>query len=157
VVHVDVGRRDRGAGRAAHRRQHPVQQDPGRHPEQPGGGPAGPGERVAQTEAQWPGQGQSLPAGVELIAYRVVQEALTNAVKHAAGAAVTIVVTGTADELRVEVTDAGGSPSADSAGSGRGLAGLRERLLVYGGALTAGRRPTGGYRLAAVLPLRGDG
>jgi signal transduction histidine kinase len=100
---------------------------------------------------------ESLPAGVELTAYRVVQEALTNAVKHAAGAAVTIVVTGTADELRVEVTDAGGSPSADSAGSGRGLAGLRERLLVYGGALTAGRRPTGGYRLAAVLPLRGDG
>jgi signal transduction histidine kinase len=100
---------------------------------------------------------ESLPAGVELTAYRVVQEALTNAVKHAAGAAVTIVITGTADELRVEVTDAGGSPSADSAGSGRGLAGLRERLLVYGGALTAGRRPTGGYRLAAVLPLRGDG
>jgi signal transduction histidine kinase len=99
---------------------------------------------------------ESLPAGVDLAAYRVVQEALTNAVKHAAGAAVTIVVTGTPEELRVEVTDTGGAPSVDGPGSGRGLAGLRERLTVYGGTLTAGRRPTGGFRVVAVLPLRED-
>jgi signal transduction histidine kinase len=103
------------------------------------------------------GEFTSLPTGVDLAAYRVVQEALTNAVKHAAGAAVTIAVTGSAEELRVEVTDTGGSPSADGPGSGRGLAGLRDRLAVYGGTLTAGRRPTGGYRVAAVVPLGGDG
>jgi signal transduction histidine kinase len=98
----------------------------------------------------------SLPAGVELAAYRVVQEALTNAVKHAAGAAVLIEVTGSAWELRVEVADTGGSASAADTGSGRGLAGLQERVSVYGGTLTAGRRPTGGYRVMAVIPLRGD-
>jgi signal transduction histidine kinase len=97
---------------------------------------------------------EALPPGVGLTAYRVVQEGLTNAVKHAAGAAVTIAVTGTAEELRVEVTDTGGAPSAAGPGGGRGLAGLRERLAVYGGTLTAGRRPTGGYRLVALLPLR---
>jgi signal transduction histidine kinase len=96
----------------------------------------------------------SLPAGVELAAYRVVQEALTNAVKHAAGAAVTITVTGTPEELRVEVTDTGGSGSTVDSDSGRGLAGLRDRLSAYGGTLTAGRRPTGGFRVVAVTPLR---
>jgi signal transduction histidine kinase len=102
---------------------------------------------------------EALPAGVGLAAYRVVQEALTNAVKHAAGAAVAIAVTSTAEELRVEVTDTGGVLSAAGSGGGgpgggRGLAGLRERLAVYGGSLTAGRRPTGGYRVVGVLPLR---
>ena len=115
----------------------------------------------------------ALPAGVELAAYRVVQEALTNAVKHAAGAAVAVTVTGSEDELRVEVTDTGGSPSTATAagstaaglagagpaapglaGAGRGLTGLRERLSAYGGTLTAGRRPTGGFRVVAVAPLR---
>ena len=96
----------------------------------------------------------SLPPGVELAAYRVVQEALTNAVKHAAGAAVTINVTGTAEELTVEVTDTGGSPSGVNTGTGSGLAGLRERMSAYGGTLTAGRRATGGFRVVAVAPLR---
>jgi signal transduction histidine kinase len=94
-----------------------------------------------------------LPAGVELTAYRVVQEALTNAVRHAAGAAVEISVSRTGGALRVEVTDTGGSPSAAVSGGGRGLAGLRDRLAVYGGTLTAGPRPTGGYRVVAEIPL----
>ena len=97
---------------------------------------------------------ESLPAGIELAAYRVVQEALTNAVKHAAGAAVDIKISGTPDELRVEVTDTGGAPAAVTSGSGRGLIGLRDRLAAYGGTLTAGRRPTGGFRVVAVAPLR---
>jgi signal transduction histidine kinase len=97
-----------------------------------------------------------LPAGVDLAAYRVVQEALTNAVKHAAGAAVTIAVRRTPDELRVEVTDTGGVAVATSTGGGRGLTGLRERLAAYGGTLTASRRPTGGFRVVAVTPLPGD-
>jgi len=97
---------------------------------------------------------ESLPAGIELAAYRVVQEALTNAVKHATGAAVDIKISGTPDELRVEVTDTGGAPAAAASGSGRGLTGLRDRLAAYGGTLTAGRRPTGGFRVVAVTPLR---
>jgi signal transduction histidine kinase len=102
------------------------------------------------------GSFERLPAGVELAAYRVVQEALTNAVNYAAGAEVTITVTGTPEELRVEVIDTGGSASAVNSGSGRGLTGLGERLAAYGGTLTAGRRPTGGFRVVAVTPLPGD-
>ena len=97
---------------------------------------------------------ESLPAGLELAAYRVVQEALTNAVKHAAGAAVDIKVSGTSDELRVEITDTGGTSAPVAAGSGLGLAGLRDRVAAYGGTLTAGRRPTGGFRVIAVTPLQ---
>jgi signal transduction histidine kinase len=97
---------------------------------------------------------ESLPAGIELAAYRVVQEALTNAVKHATGAAVDIKISGTPDELRVEVTDTGGTSAAVASGSGRGLIGLRDRLAPYGGTLTAGRRPTGGFRVVAITPLR---
>ncbi len=97
---------------------------------------------------------RDVTAGVDLAAYRVAQEALTNAVKHAAGAAVTIEVTGAADQLRIKVADTGGSVSAVASGSGRGLAGLAERLAVYGGALTTGRQPAGGWRLEAVIPLQ---
>ena len=95
-----------------------------------------------------------LPSGVGLAAYRVVQEALTNTVKHAVGASATVTVACAAGRLRVEVTDTGGSPSEAAAdGGGRGLAGLRDRLTVYGGSLDAGRRPTGGYRVTALIPL----
>jgi signal transduction histidine kinase len=98
----------------------------------------------------------ALPPGVDLAAYRVVQEALTNAVRHAVGAAVAIQVTGSAGELRIEVTDTGGTTSAAGAGGGAGLAGLRERLSGYGGTLTTGPRPTAGYRVTAVIPLPED-
>jgi signal transduction histidine kinase len=98
-----------------------------------------------------------LPPGMDLAAYRVVQEALTNTVKHAAGASVTITVAYRPDALRVEVADTGGTqaPAARS-GNGRGLVGLRERLAVYGGTLEAGPRPTGGYRVRATIPLAED-
>ncbi|OQD53153.1 two-component sensor histidine kinase [Streptomyces phaeoluteigriseus] len=94
-----------------------------------------------------------LPAGVGLTAYRVVQEALTNTVKHAAGATVRVVLEHTPDALHVVVTDTGGtaSPSAGT-GTGRGLTGLRERVSLHGGTLRADGRPTGGYRVDAVLP-----
>ncbi|HVX47522.1 MAG TPA: histidine kinase [Mycobacteriales bacterium] len=95
-----------------------------------------------------------LPAGAELAAFRVVQEALTNAVKHAAGARVRITVEYRPDAVRVEVTDTGGVPSPSAGtGSGSGLIGLRERLAVCGGTLQAGIRPTGGYRVRAVIPV----
>ena len=95
-----------------------------------------------------------MPDGVVLAGYRVVQEALTNVVKHAAGSSATVRVDYGSAHLSIEVTDTGGTrpPSAD-AGSGRGLIGLRERLALYGGTLDAGPRIRGGYRLEAVIPL----
>ena len=98
--------------------------------------------------------GTALPEGVDLTGYRVVQEALTNAVKHAPGATAIVRVEHGTDRLRIEITDTGGEqpPSAD-AGSGRGLIGLRERLALYGGTLRAGPRIRAGYRVEAVIPL----
>lgn len=93
-----------------------------------------------------------LPPGVELAAYRVVQEALTNTVKHASGATAAVTVAYGADRLRVEVTDTGGH-SVAAAGNGRGLIGLRERLAVYDGTLNTGRLLTGGFRVEALIPL----
>ncbi|MFJ2556375.1 MULTISPECIES: sensor histidine kinase [unclassified Streptomyces] len=95
-----------------------------------------------------------LPPGLELAAYRVVQEALTNTVKHASGALAAVTVEYGPDRLRVEVTDTGGHSGAGSAtGDGRGLIGLRERLAVHDGTLNAGRRLSGGYRVEALIPL----
>jgi signal transduction histidine kinase len=100
------------------------------------------------------GEPRSLLPGVELTAYRVVQEALTNTVKHAAGSSATVLVAYGADQLRVEITDTGGTPSPSAAtGYGHGLIGLRERLAVYGGTLHTERRLSGGYRVRAMIPL----
>uniref|UniRef100_A0AAU2JJH1 histidine kinase n=1 Tax=Streptomyces sp. NBC_00049 TaxID=2903617 RepID=A0AAU2JJH1_9ACTN len=96
-----------------------------------------------------------LPAGVDLAAYRVVQEALTNTVKHAAGARVSVLVEYAPGELLVDVTDSGGRPRPPGPGGGRGLVGLRERLALYGGTLHTGRRPGGGFRVRAVIPVEG--
>jgi signal transduction histidine kinase len=111
------------------------------------------------------GQPGPLPEGMDLAAYRVVQEALTNTVKHAAGASAVVRIDHGAERLWIEVTDAGPTAAPVSAASasssasergpyaGRGLIGLRERLALYGGTLTAGPRIRGGWRVEAVLPL----
>ncbi|MFD4657484.1 sensor histidine kinase [Kitasatospora sp. NPDC058444] len=100
------------------------------------------------------GERRPVPPGVELAAYRVVQEALTNTVKHAGGADAAVTVEYAPDRLLVEVTDTGGRPTGAAAtGDGRGLLGLRERLAVYGGTLHTGPRPRGGYRVTARIPL----
>ncbi|MBD0673193.1 hypothetical protein BU198_21360 [Streptomyces sp. CBMA156] len=100
------------------------------------------------------GERRTVPPGVELAAYRVVQEALTNTVKHAGGADAAVTVEYAPGRLLVEVTDTGGRPTgAAASGNGRGLLGLRERLAVYGGTLHTGPRPRGGYRVTARLPL----
>ena len=100
------------------------------------------------------GAPRPLPAGIELAAYRVVQEALTNTVKHASGADASVQLSYGDGEFRVEVTDTGGRPGPGAAtGNGRGLIGLRERLSVYGGTLRTGPRPLGGYRVRALIPL----
>ncbi|MFJ2952538.1 sensor histidine kinase [Streptomyces sp. NPDC087226] len=96
---------------------------------------------------------EPLPPGVGLAAYRVVQEALTNTIKHAHGAEAFVSIGCTDDSLRIEVTDTGGGRAGPAvAGSGRGHLGLRERLAVYGGELTAGPTGTGGYRVTARIP-----
>jgi signal transduction histidine kinase len=96
-----------------------------------------------------------LPPGVELAAYRVVQEALTNTIKHAPGADASVVIGYTGNRLEIEVTDTGGVRKALTAdGSGRGLIGLRERLAVYHGDMTAGPTLAGGFRVRVRVPWR---
>ncbi|MFG2975601.1 sensor histidine kinase [Streptomyces sp. NPDC048331] len=95
-----------------------------------------------------------LAPGVDLAAYRVVQEGLTNVIRHAVGARASVTVEYAPGELRVEVADTGGAPRTPATpGGGRGLVGLRERLAMYGGTLRAGQGPRGGYRLRAVIPV----
>ncbi|MFI0976637.1 sensor histidine kinase [Streptomyces sp. NPDC021093] len=94
-----------------------------------------------------------LPPGVDLAAYRVVQEALTNTIKHARGAEASVTIDHTDGSLEIEVTDTGGGSDAPPVESnGRGHLGLRERLAVYRGELTAGPTMTGGYQVTARIP-----
>jgi signal transduction histidine kinase len=96
-----------------------------------------------------------LPPGVDLAAYRVVQEALTNTIKHAPGADAAVMIGYTDDCLEIEVTDTGGvRDTVPTDGNGRGLIGLRERLAVYKGELTSGPTLAGGYRIKARVPWR---
>ncbi|WP_329141551.1 sensor histidine kinase [Streptomyces sp. NBC_00670] len=102
------------------------------------------------------GTSAGLPAAVDLAAYRIVQEALTNALRHAAGAdEVSVRVTAEGDCVRVTVTDNGrtGHGRPFTAGAGRGLVGMRERAGLLGGALRAGPLPGGGFEVAARLPV----
>ncbi len=97
-----------------------------------------------------------LDPGVELTAYRIVQEALTNTRRHAAGTAVDVELDFTGDELRVAVRDSGPGPPDSPAGGpagGHGLLGMRERAAMVGGTVTIGPIPGGGFRVEAVLPL----
>jgi signal transduction histidine kinase len=91
---------------------------------------------------------------VDLAAYRVVQEALTNVIKHAGTARAAVVLEYRPDDLLITVTD-DGRPAME-AGGGRGLIGLRERIGLYGGELDAGPRPGGGWRVRARIPLEGS-
>ena len=93
-----------------------------------------------------------LPAGVDLTAYRLVQEGLTNAVKHARAQHAEVVVRYGDGHVEVTVSDDGSGDGSGDKG-GHGLVGMRERVSVYGGELEAGPRPEGGYRLHASLPV----
>jgi signal transduction histidine kinase len=98
------------------------------------------------------GQVVALAAGLDLSAYRVIQEGLTNALKHGGGAPASVRLRYGARHLEVDVTDAGDGRSQGE-GSGHGLVGMRERVSLYGGELESGPRPDGGWRLHARLPL----
>jgi len=97
------------------------------------------------------GERRPLPAGLDLAAYRIVQEALTNALKYAGGAATEVTVTWGATELAVEVRDRGRVRVTGD--GGHGLVGMRERVRVYGGELETGPAKGGGWRVRATLPL----
>lgn len=99
------------------------------------------------------GAGPALPREVELAAYRIVQEALTNVLKHAGPATHVRVLVAQGDPLVVEVTDDGRGAAAADDGSGNGIVGMRERAAATGGTLEAAPRPGGGFRVRAELPL----
>ncbi len=96
-----------------------------------------------------------LPRAIDLSAYRIVQEGLTNALKHARATNVDVTVRYRLDELQVEVRD-NGEGSSTSDGLGHGLVGMRERVRIYGGEMTTGTATGGGFILSTRLPLSGD-
>lgn len=100
------------------------------------------------------GAGPPLSPGVDLAAYRIVQEALTNARKHAPGSRVTVRVRRSEGAVEVTVDDTGGEGAEPADGAGMGLTGMRERVALYGGTLRAGPRGDGGFSVHARLPLR---
>jgi signal transduction histidine kinase len=100
------------------------------------------------------GERRPLPAGIELSAYRIVQEALTNTLKHAGRASAEVHVRYREQGVEVEVLDDGrgaAAPAGNGRGGGKGLLGMRERVGVHGGHLEAGARPDGGFRVHAIL------
>ncbi len=102
------------------------------------------------------GPARELPAGIDLSAFRIVQEALTNTLRHARATRVEVTVRYSSDMLELEVVDDGrgdGTKSADGSSGGYGIVGMSERAAILGGTLEAGSLPGGGYRVRARLPL----
>jgi signal transduction histidine kinase len=98
------------------------------------------------------GEPFALPRGVDLSAYRIVQEGLTNALKHANASDADVTVRYRPDEVEIEVRD-NGSGVATTDGLGHGLVGVRERVKIYGGEMSAGTAPEGGFVLSTRLPI----
>jgi signal transduction histidine kinase len=107
-----------------------------------------------RVEVRIEGTPSRLPAGLDLSAYRIVQEALTNVVRHAGPATTArVAVRHTPGQVAVEVVDDGRGAAPGEARGGHGIAGMRERAALYGGTLEAGPLPGGGFRVAATLPV----
>ncbi|HXH88273.1 MAG TPA: sensor histidine kinase [Gaiellaceae bacterium] len=106
-------------------------------------------------ELRYEGEQISLPPGIDLSAYRIVQEALTNTLEHAGPARAWVAIRFGTDQIEVEVANDGVADSSGD-GFGRGLVGMRERVALCGGELTAGPRPGGGYTISARLPVTGS-
>ena len=98
------------------------------------------------------GQQVQLPPGVDLSAYRIVQEALTNTIKHAGPAKAEVILRYDASALELEITDTG-TGATPGTGTGHGLIGMRERTTLLGGDLVTGPRDGGGYQVRARMPL----
>jgi signal transduction histidine kinase len=119
---------------------------------------AGAGVRVQVT---WRGEPRPLPSEIELSAFRIIQESVTNVVRHSGARTCRVAVGYEPESVRIEVVDDGddglGGPgrprfAAGAGGSGFGLLGMRERVTLLSGQFSAGRRPEGGFRVTASLP-----
>jgi signal transduction histidine kinase len=101
------------------------------------------------------GQPRDLPGTVDLIAFRIVQEALTNSIKHAGPASASVTVRFESDILELEICDDGRGAGTEATllGAGQGLLGMRERVALIHGEIFAGQRPGGGFRVHARLPV----
>jgi signal transduction histidine kinase len=102
------------------------------------------------------GSPRDLPPGIDLSAYRIVQEALTNTLKHAQASTATVLVKYGADAVEVHVVD-DGRGSGNGGERGQGIIGMRERAALFGGQLRAGPAPNRGFSVYARIPLEGDG
>ncbi|MDQ8702483.1 histidine kinase [Streptomyces sp. LHD-70] len=103
------------------------------------------------------GRESALAPGADLAAFRIVQEALTNVVRHSGSRRASVRVRHTEAAVELTVDDDGPATRTDAGGSGNGLAGMRERAAALGGTIEAGPRPDGGFRVRAVLPQRPEG
>jgi signal transduction histidine kinase len=101
------------------------------------------------------GERHELPAAVDLSAYRIVQEALTNTLKHAQASNVTVLVRYGTGAVEVDVVDDGRGPAANGGERGQGIIGMRERAVLFGGELRAGPAPAGGFSVHARIPVEG--
>jgi len=132
-------------------------------PRAPSPGLAGLGDLVSRAaeaglrvHAEVSGDLQGLPASVDLTAYRIIQEALTNVMRHSGQASSSVRVTRNGQELTLRIDNEGGNdPSRDCSERGQGILGMQERATALGGVVEAGPRPDGGFRVFARLPLEG--
>jgi signal transduction histidine kinase len=106
-------------------------------------------------EVRVEGESKTLPPGIDLAAYRIVQEALTNTLKHAGTAHACVTIRYDAHALELEIRDDGRPGVSTADGTGHGMVGMRERVALYGGVLDAGRNADGGFGVRARLPLNG--
>ncbi|MER5394073.1 histidine kinase [Saccharopolyspora sp. NPDC002686] len=138
--------------------RNPDEHDPGRIPQPTAANLHDLVDRVrglgVTTSLELTGDFTTLPAGIGLSVYRIVQESLTNVVKHAGtGAKAEVRATNDGQHIDIEIINVGKPLPSDLASGGNGLIGMRERAVVYGGTLEAGPRPEGGWRVHATIPL----
>lgn len=115
-------------------------------------------EQAASTglrvEVETEGERAALPPGTDLAAFRIVQEALTNVVRHSGSRTARVRISYASGSLGLRIDDEGPATGSDAGGSGNGLVGMRERAAALGGTIEAGPRPDGGFRVRADLPVQ---
>jgi signal transduction histidine kinase len=104
-------------------------------------------------DVRWLGERRPVPAEIDLSAFRIVQESVTNVVRHAGTRSCRVTITQSEDEMSIEVEDDGSGPHQSSNTIGYGIAGMRERVGLLHGDFSAGARPEGGFRVWARLPV----
>ncbi|MFI1393784.1 sensor histidine kinase [Streptomyces sp. NPDC020681] len=107
-----------------------------------------------RVEIETDGERRALPPGTDLAAFRIVQEALTNVVRHSGSRTAQVRIAYRPGRLDLRIDDEGPATGSDAGGSGNGLAGMRERAAALGGTIEAGPRPDGGFRVRADLPVQ---